>query len=184
LPNEAQHLAIALGTLFNLAFCFIVARVFSPSEPRSAFLILLAAVWGAGVLIHLKARLVKTFIYYLGGKQQRIEATLDELVRLRMPAGASYQNAASEYFSQVANDEDESKDARLYAGTMIGIMTVMPLYSRIDTRRLHFVVEKALQKYSQMINRRRDEIGWVEGAGAVIDALDGESAAASELSVR
>ena len=51
----------------------------------------------------------------------------------------------SEYCRRVASDEDESKDARLYAGTMIGILTVMPLYSRIDTRQLHSVVEKALQ---------------------------------------
>jgi hypothetical protein len=179
--KRSTWFGIALGTLFNIAFCFVVARVFSPLEPGSAFLILLATVWGVDVVIHLKARLVKTLIYYLGGKRQRIESTLDDLVRLRMPAGASYQNAASEYFSQVANDEDESKEARLYAGTMIGILTVMPLYSRTDTRRLHFVVEKALQKYSQMINRRRDEIGWVEGARTVIGAPDGESAAALEL---
>jgi hypothetical protein len=182
--KRSTWLSIAVGTLFNIALCFVVARVFSPLEPGAAFLILLAAVWGTGVLIHLKGRLVKTFIYYLGGKQQRIEATLDELVRLRMPAGASYQNAASEYFSQVANDEGESKDARLYAGTMIGILTVMPLYSRSDTRRLHFVLEKALQKYSQMINRRRDEIGWFEGRGRSFAPPGGESAAASELSVR
>jgi hypothetical protein len=127
--KRSTWFSIAVGTLLNIAFCFVVARVFSPSEPGSAFLILLVTVWGIGLLIHLKARLVKALIYYLGGKQQRIEATVDELVRLRMPAGASYQNAASEYFSQVANDEDESKDARLYAGTMIGILTVMPLYS-------------------------------------------------------
>jgi hypothetical protein len=95
-----------------------------------------------------------------------------------MPAGASYQNAASEYFRQVANDEGESKDARLYAGTMIGILTVMPLYSRTDTRQLHSVVEKALQRYSQMINRRHDEIGWVEEARTVIGVPDGESARA------
>jgi hypothetical protein len=67
---------------------------------------------------------------------------------------------------------------------MIGILTVMPLYSRSDTRRLHFVLEKALQKYSQMINRRRDEIGWFEGRGRSFAPPGGESAAASELSVR
>ena len=80
--------SIAVGTLFNIAFCFVVAWVFSPIEPGSGFLILLATVWGVGLLIHLKARLVKALIYYLGGKQQRIEATLDELVSLRMPAGS------------------------------------------------------------------------------------------------
>jgi hypothetical protein len=184
LTKHNKWLGLAVGTLFNIAFCFVIARVFSPLAPGSAFLILLATVWGVGLLLRLKARLVKTLIYYLGGKQQRIEATLDQLVRLRMPAGASYQNAASEYFSQVANDEDESKDARLYAGTMIGILTVMPLYSRTDTRQLRSVVEKALQRYSQMINRRRDEIGWAEGARTVIGVPNGESAAALELPVR
>jgi hypothetical protein len=182
--KRSTWFSIAVGTLFNIAFCFVVARVFSPSEPGSAFLILLVTVWGVGLLIHLKARIVKALIYYLGGKQQRIEATVDELVRLRMPAGASYQNAASEYFSQVANDEDESKDARLYAGTMIGILTLMPLYSRTDARQLRSVVETALRRYSQTINRRRDEIGSVEGARTVTGASDGESAAAFELPVR
>ena len=86
--KRSTWFSIAVGTPFNIAFCFVVARVFSPLEPGAAFLILLAAVWGTGVLIHLKGRLVKTFIYYLGGKQQRIEATLDELVSLRMPAGS------------------------------------------------------------------------------------------------
>jgi hypothetical protein len=178
LMKHNRWLGLAVGTFFDIAFCFVIAQVFAPREPGSAFLILLATVWGVGLLLCLKARLVKTLIYYLGGKHQRIEATLDELVRLRMPAGASYQNAASEYFRQVANDEGESKDARLYAGTMIGILTVMPLYSRTDTRQLHSVVEKALQRYSQMINRRHDEIGWVEEARTVIGVPDGESARA------
>ena len=141
-------------------------------------------MWAVGLLIHLKSRLVHTLIYYLGGKQQRIEATLDELVRLRMPAGASYQNDASEYFKRVASDDDESKDARLYAGTMIGILTVMPLYSRIDTLQLISVIEKALQKHSQMVNRRRDEIEWVDGSRTVSDVAAGERASAFELPVR
>jgi hypothetical protein len=100
-----------------------------------------------------------------------------------MPAGASYQNNASEYFKRVASDDDESKDARLYAGTMIGILTVMPLYSRTDTRQLHSVVEKSLQEYSRMINKRCDKIGWVEEARTVIGVPSGERAAAFELPV-
>ena len=91
---------------------------------------------------------------------------------------------ASEYCRRVASDEDESKDARLYAGTMIGILTVMPLYSRTDTRQLHSVVEKALQKYSRLINRRRDKIGLVEEAKTVIGVPNGERAATVELLVR
>jgi len=163
LMKRNSWILVAVGTLFDIALCLVVALIFSPREPGSALLILLATVWGVGLLIHLKSRLLKTLIYYLGGRRQRIEATLDELVRLRMPAGASYQNDASEYCRRVASDEDESKDARLYAGTMIGILTVMPLYSRTDTRQLHSVVEKALQKYSRMINRRCDKIELAEG---------------------
>jgi hypothetical protein len=184
LMKRNSWIVVAAGTLFDIAFCFVVALIFSPREPGSAFLILLATVWGVGLLIHLKSKLVKTLIYHLGGRRQRIEATLDELVRLRMPAGASYQNDASEYCRRVASDEDESKDARLYAGTMIGILTVMPLYSRTDTRQLHSVVEKALQKYSRMINRRHDKIGWVEEARTVIGVPNGERAAPFELPVR
>ena len=73
---------------------------------------------------------------------------------------------------------------KLYAGTMIGILTVMPLYSQTDTRQLHSVVEKALQKYSRMINRRHDKIGWVEEARTVIGVPNGERAATFELPVR
>jgi hypothetical protein len=46
------------------------------------------------------------------------------------------------------------------------------------------VVEKALQKYSRMINQRRDKIGWVEEAKTVIGVPNGERAAAFELPVR
>jgi hypothetical protein len=67
---------------------------------------------------------------------------------------------------------------------MIGILTVMPLYSRTDTRQLYSVVEKALQKYSRMINRRRDEIRCVEEAKTVIGVPNDERAAAFELPVR
>ena len=155
---------VAVGTLFEIALCFVAALIFSPREPGSAFLILLATVWGVGLLVHLKSKFVNTLLYHLGGKRRRVAATLDELFRLRMPAGASFQNDASEYFKRVANDEDESKDARFYAGTMVGILTVTPLYSRTDTRQLHSVVEKALQKYAQMINRQRDKFEGVEGA--------------------
>ncbi len=113
LMKRNSWIVVAVGTLFDIAFCFVVALIFSPREPGSAFLILLATVWGVGLLIHLKSKFVKTLIYYLGGRRQRIEATLDEFVRLRMPSGASYQNDASEYCRRVASDEDESKDARL-----------------------------------------------------------------------
>jgi hypothetical protein len=67
---------------------------------------------------------------------------------------------------------------------MIGILTVMPLYSRTDTRQLYSVVEKALQKYSRMINRRRDQIRCVEEAKTVIGVPNDERAAAFELPVR
>ena len=50
LMKRNSWIVVAVGTLFDIAFCFVVALIFSPRQPGSGFLILLATVWGVGLL--------------------------------------------------------------------------------------------------------------------------------------
>ncbi len=75
--------------------------------------------------------LVKTAVYYLGGKRQRSQLILDDLQQFEFPLDKTYLDNAEEYFDRVGKTSGKSETS-YYAGLVAGQLAAMRRYSPVD----------------------------------------------------
>jgi len=86
--------------------------------------------------------------FQLFEKTQRIRATIADFRRLKMPVPKDYYPDGDQYLMDTAMSEDASAEARLYAGSSLGMLASQRQYGpRTEAFLNGLVLENAVQQY-------------------------------------
>jgi len=147
------------GAAFDFLIAFFIATFFEEElGPRLfiALLIVLAA-WLFQLAYSILGAIKAAIPFFLYQRKARIAAVADQMVALKMPRPDFYYTDADEYFTDVVKSRTASGEARLMAGSTVGLVEALRMTQRLYlTMTTSMVLEEAIREYGRRVGFEKE----------------------------
>lgn len=145
-------LGVATSYVIDASVLFLLISLLSPQAPAPL-------LWALGIPIAIYViqfpygayTLAKRYAFYrLFEKERRIDETVAEFKRLRLPEPEPYYNDADEYLTKAANDENLSAEARFSCAVTLGMLSSQRQFGpRREALLTNVILEEAIARYGR-----------------------------------
>jgi uncharacterized protein YjeT (DUF2065 family) len=153
-------LGILIATAVDAVVAYLIASFFADNVLQAVgiALLIVVGVYIFQMLYGLLALARGVVIFFLYEREKRTVATLEQMVRVGMPRPDEFYGDPTEYLSEVAQSDDVSNDAKLFAGATLGSLeTLRNTNHSFMAMSLLMVLEGAIGRYGRGFKPRSTE---------------------------
>lgn len=169
--RRSYWFGVIFSGLVDLLVAFVIALLFFDNTAGPAFLFAIIAVVVLYIfqLLYALLGVIKVaIVFYWFEKKTRVQATVDQMIALRMPKPLQFYADATEYLLSVMKSDTASNDAKLFAGATLGSIDTLRATSHgYLLINLGMVLEDAIKQYGRQVG-----FVWDDGTDIAPEDLD------------